>query len=68
MKPPPPLSKLVHGTLHWTQMTDESIGRRPPRPRPKWPTAIWGRPKWLSQPVETSDITWAQTSNPVSNG
>ena len=55
-------------TLHWTQMADGSNGGRPPRPRPKWPMAIWGEPKWSSWPVETSDITWAQTCNPVSNG
>ena len=46
----------------------DSNGRRPPKPRPKWPMAVWGGLKWPSQPVETSDITWAQTSNPVSYG
>ena len=30
--------------------------------------AIWGRLRWPSQPFQTSDITWAQTSNPVSYG
>ena len=54
--------------LHFTRMADGSNGRRPPRPRPNRPMAVWGRSKWLSWPFETSDITWAQTCNPVSNG
>ena len=32
-------------------------GRWPLRPRPKWPTAIWGGPKWSSWPFQTNDIT-----------
>ena len=52
----------------WQDVALNSNGRRPPMPRTKWPTVIWGGPKWPSQPFETSDVTWAQTSNPVSNG
>ena len=52
--------------LHWDEMADGSCGRRPPRPRPKLPMAISSRPKLPSQPFQTNDITWAQTSNPVS--
>ena len=55
-------------TLHWDEMADGSCGRRPPRPRPKLPTAISSGPKLLSRPFQTNDITWAQTSNPVSYG
>ena len=32
------------------------------------PTAISSGPKLLSQPFQTNDITWAQTSDPVSGG
>ena len=54
--------------LHWDKMADGPCGRRPPRPRPKWPTAISSGPKLPSQPFQTNDITWAQTSNPGSDG
>ena len=34
-------------------MADGSNGRRPPRPRAKWPTVIWGGHKSLSRPFGT---------------
>ena len=34
------LDLLRDDALHWVQMADGSIGRRPPRPRPKWPMAV----------------------------
>ena len=55
-------------TLHFSQMANDSNGRRPFRPRlkrpiikfddwtfeprPKWPTAIWGGPKWPSATLD----------------
>ena len=54
--------------LHWDEMADGSCGRWLPRPRPKLPMAISSGPKLPSQPFQTNDITWAQTSNPVSGG
>ena len=58
----------MNATLHWDEMADGPCGRRPPRPRPKWLMAISSRPILLSWPFQTNDITWAQTSNPVSDG
>ena len=39
------LGYRVDKTLHWDKLADGSNDRRPPRPGPKWPMVIWGRPK-----------------------
>ena len=48
----------MDNTLHSDEMADGPCDQWPPRPRPKL----------LSRPFQTNDITWAQTSNPVSDG
>ena len=59
---------LLEIMLHWDEMANGPCGQWPPRLRPKWPTAISSGPKLPSWPFQTNDITWAPTSNPVSDG